>query len=434
MGGFNPIKKAKKIVKKVTKPVTQVVKNVAKNVKKIGSSVIKGVTNVARGVSRTFGKITNKFGPLGSIALAIAMPYALAGLSTGTTALMNSSNLFLRSVGTIGNTIRTGYQAFNAGMSKTFSTITKSISQTFQKFAPQTVKNTYARISQGAKNLFTASKNKIKQYTPKFRTAKAGTVEVYGVGDPGVSVISSTDAAAAIEAGTLEASQLGKQTLTQPGGWFTKTNSIGVQSDGLVQETINEAYKIRREGFGRNATKMFDDIKARSMELGTYVNDEQIGSYVERNLATSQVSIPEISYAGDMDYYGEPTGKYKIKTEVKDLGATGDYIDDGQGGFRFTGNKTFANEPVKSKYDSLKKAAKKTAFDFGKGLLKPTEPIEPVQFASPLDMNMETTGAQYGGTDITGTAGGQLFARVYGDSAANRLATYYKNMNILSSV
>jgi len=34
---------------------------------------------------------------------------------------------------------------------------------------------------------------------------------------------------------------------------------------------------------------------------------------------------------------------------------------------------------------------------------------------------------------ITGTAGGQLFARVYGDSAANRLATYYKNMNILSS-
>ena len=433
MGGFNPIKKAKKIVKKVTKPVTQVVKNVAKNVKKIGSSVIKGVINVARGVSRTFGKITNKFGPLGSIALAIAMPYALAGLSAGTTALMNSSNLFLRSVGTIGNTIRTGYQAFNAGMSKTFSTITKSISQTFQKFAPQTVKNTYARISQGAKNLFTASKNKIKQYTPKFRTAKAGTVEVYGVGDPGVSVISSTDAAAAIEAGTLEASQLGKQTLTQPGGWFTKTNSIGVQSDGLVQETINEAYKIRREGFGRNATKMFDDIKARSMELGTYVNDEQIGSYVERNLATSQVSIPEISYAGDMDYYGEPTGKYKIKTEVKDLGATGDYIDDGQGGFRFTGNKTFANEPVKSKYDSLKKAAKKTAFDFGKSLLKPTEPIEPVQFASPLDMNMETTGAQYGGTDITGTAGGQLFARVYGDSAANRLATYYKNMNILSS-
>lgn len=433
MGGFNPIKKAKKIVKKVTKPVTKVVKKVAKSVKKIGSSVVKGVKNIARGVSRTFGKITNKFGPLGSIALAIAMPYALAGLSAGTTALMKSSNLFLRSVGTIGGQIRAGYQAFNAGVSKTFSTITKSISQTFQKFAPQTVKNTYARISQGAKNLFTASKNKIKQYTPKFRTAKAGTVEVYGVGDPGVSVISSTDAAAAIEAGTLEASQLGKQTLTQPGGWFTKTNSIGVQSDGLVQETINEAYKIRREGFGRNATKMFNDIKARSMELGTYVNDEQIGSYVERNLATSQVSIPEISYAGEMDYYGEPTGKYKIKTEVKDLGATGDYIDDGQGGFRFTGNKTFANEPVKSKYDSLKKAAKKTAFDFGKGLLKPTEPIEPVQFASPLDMNMETTGAQYGGTDITGTAGGQLFARVYGDSAANRLATYYKNMNILSS-
>lgn len=413
----------KKVTRAVKKPISKAFKGVAKGIMKVGKATMRGIA-----------KLNKKLGPLGSIALAIAMPYALGGLSTGTTALMNSQNTFLKSIGTIGNQIRTGYQAFNTGISKTFSTITKSISKGFQRFAPKNVSNMFSRISQGAKNLFNSARNTVKKYTPKFRTAKAGTVEVYGIGDPGVSVISSTDAASAIQRGTLDASQLGKQTLTQPGGWFTKTNSVGVQSDAIVQETINNAYKTRLDGFGTNATTMFNDIKNKSLELGTYVNDEQIGSYVENNLATSQVSVPEMTYAGDMDYYGKATGKYNIKTEVKDLGATGDYLDNGQGGFRFTGEKTFSNEPVKTASSNLMKAVKKTAFDFGKGLLKPSdEKIPPYAIAANQDMTMQTTTAGYGGTDITGAGGGDLFAKVYGTDAANRLKTYYKNMNILSN-
>ena len=89
MGGV--VKKIKKTVKKVTKPLTRTVRRVAKAVKKIGKSVMKGVA-----------KISNKLGPVGMIALSIAMPYALSGLSSlvgtagGTTGLMNSSNLFLK--------------------------------------------------------------------------------------------------------------------------------------------------------------------------------------------------------------------------------------------------------------------------------------------------------------------------------------------------
>ena len=412
----------KKATKAVTKPVSKAFKGVAKGILKVGKATMRGVA-----------KLNKKLGPLGSIALAVAMPYALSGLSAGTTGLMKSQNLFLKSIGNIGNQIRTGYQAFNTGISKSFSTITKSISEGFKRFAPKNVSNVFSRISQGAKNLFNSARNTIKKYTPKFRTAKAGTVEVYGAADPGVSVISSTDAAAAIEAGTLKASELGQQTLTQPGGWFTKTNSVGVQSDAIVQETINNAYKTRLDGFGKNATTMFNDIKNKSIELGTYVNDEQIGSYVENNLATSQVSIPEMTYAGDMDYYGKATGKYNIKTEVKDLGATGDYLNDGQGGFRFTGEKTFSNEPVKTASSNLSKAIKKTAFNFGKDLLKPTDQkIEPYYMAQ-QDMTMQTGMTGYGGTDITGARGGELFAKVYGDSAANQLSTYYKNMNLLSN-
>jgi hypothetical protein len=40
----------------------------------------------------------------------------------------------------------------------------------------------------------------------------------------------------------------------------------------------------------------------------------------------------------------------------------------------------------------------------------------------------------YGGTDIKGTAGGNLVAQVFGEQAANRISNYYRNMNILSSV
>jgi hypothetical protein len=48
-------------------------------------------------------------------------------------------------------------------------------------------------------------------------------------------------------------------------------------------------------------------------------------------------------------------------------------------------------------------------------------------------MTMQTTTAGYGGTDITGTAGGDFITKVYGLDAANRIKNYYKNMNLISS-
>ena len=116
----------KKTAKAVTKPLSKAFKGVAKGIKKVGKATMRGVA-----------KINKKLGPLGSIALAVAMPYALGGLSTMTTAAMNSTNTFLQAIGNVGNAIRTGYQAFNAGVSKTFSSITNSIKRGFSKFAPK---------------------------------------------------------------------------------------------------------------------------------------------------------------------------------------------------------------------------------------------------------------------------------------------------------
>ncbi len=53
---------------------------------------------------------------------------------------------------------------------------------------------------------------------------------------------------------------------------------------------------------------MFNDVKSKAVELNTYVNDEQIGSFVENNVATNQYSKEVLQYSGDMDYYGTGTG------------------------------------------------------------------------------------------------------------------------------
>lgn len=426
-------KKAKKIVKKVTKPLTRTVRRVAKAVKKIGKSVMKGVA-----------KVTNKLGPIGMIAMSIAMPYALGGLSSlvgtagGTTGLMNSSNLFLKSIGTIGNQIRTGYQAFNTFAGTVKQGISKTISKAFSNLAPKGTGNIFSRISQGAKNLFNAGKEKLKSISPKFRTAKAGQSEVFGLGygTDGPMMMSNTEVAAKIKSGVLDAGQINVKSLTEPGGWFTKTNASGITSDKIVTDTINEAYKARLDGFGTNAKRMFNDIKDFSIKNDTYISDEQIGSFVENNVAAKNYSNEIMEYAGDMDYIGSGTGKFQIKTEIPDLSQTGDYKllnPNEPTSYSFTGNNTFGKQEATKGF--LAKNKTKLA-SLTKSLLKPDgvpvpDGTTPMFTGGGYDMAQFNAG--YGGTDQTGSSGGELVAAVYGDAAANNIKNYYKNMNILSN-
>ena len=422
-------KKAKNIVKKVAKPITKVVKKVAKKVAKVGKAVMKGVS-----------KVTSKLGPLGMIAMSIAMPYALAGLSSMTTAAMGSSQAgvfgnFIRAVGTVGNQIRTGYSAFNTFVGKATTSITKTIGDTFTRFAPKGVTNMFSNISQGAKNLYTASRDKLKSVMPKFKTAQGGQSQVFGTGygPDGPMLMDNSLVADKLQAGILKPGQVNMQTLTQDGGWFTRVNQAGVNADKIVSDTINDAYKIRLDGYGPNARRMFDDIKSEAMKLDTYVNDEQIGSFVENNLASNRYSQELLG-----SDYGVATGQYQIKTEVPDLMKTGDYRlragGGGQGSFEFTGGKTFNAPPVKESLTSrLRKSATSAMGDSIKSLLKPetTEPTATPYYGGGFDYS--ALGAtQYGGTDITGSQGGELVAKVYGDNAANRMKTYYKNMNLIA--
>jgi len=420
-------KAAKKVVKKVTKPITKVVKKVAKKVKKIGKAVMKGVA-----------KISNKLGPVGMIALSIAMPYALAGLSSMTTAAMSSSNVFLKAVGTVGNQIRLGYQAFNTGMSIAKKSITDVIGKTFQKFAPKGGTNIFSRISDGAKRLYTATKEKLKSVSPKFKTAKTGQSQVFGTGygPDGPMLMDNTLVADKLKSGVLEAGQVNMKSLTESGGWFTKANAAGVQADTIVSDVINDAYKTRLDGFGVNAKRMFTDIKNKALEMDTYINDEQIGSFVESNKAASSYRNDIMEYAGDMDYTGSQ--KFQIKTEIPDLAQTGDYTlgtarDRAAGTYNFTGNETFGKQPATKNF--FQKNAKKLK-DLTKSILAPSGDAPQGQGDIPLNLDtsrIDMAMSSYGGTDIEGSQGGSLVAKVYGQDAANRILTYHQNMNALNS-
>lgn len=428
--GWNPFKAAKKIVKKITKPITKIVKKVAKKVVKIGKAVMKGVA-----------KVSNKLGPIGMIALSIAMPYALAGLSSMTTAAMGYSQVgaygnFIRAVGTVGNTIRTGYQAFNASMtagkswlSGKMSGISRNIGKVFQNFAPKGEGNIFSRISQGAKNLYTSAKNTVKKYMPKPIKGAEGTINVYDSIDPGVIQMSSTDAAAALAKETISVGQLGEQTLSSKGGWFTRVNSAGVKADKLITETINDAYKIRLNDMGSNAKRMFDDVKAYSMKMDTYVSDEQIGNYITSNTASNTTAYP--TFDSNMDF-AQQNG-YKLKTDITDLSKTGDYIDNGQGGYRFTGENTFKAEAVRP--SNIKKASSSFLKDTAKSLLKPTEsmPLPAVYSFASSGGTTNDVSTSYDGTNILQSDGGSLFAKAYGQVEADYIGKSVKNMNILAS-
>ena len=426
-------KKAKKIVKKVTKPITKIVKKTVKKVKKIGKAVMKGVS-----------KISNKLGPVGMIALSIAMPYALSGLSSivgtagGTTGLMNSSNVFLKAVGSVGNQIRLGYQSFNTAMSLGKKSITDVIGKTFQKFAPKGGTNIFSRISDGAKRLYTAGKNKLKNMMPKPLTAKGGTSEVFGTGyaTDGPMMMSNTDLASKMtlpitDPNYISAGQVNMKSLTESGGWFTKTNAAGVQADTIVSDVINDAYKTRLDGFGTNAKRMFTDIKNKALEMDTYINDEQIGSFVEDNVGASSLRTDVSNYSGSVS----DVNKFQIKTEIPDLGATGDYKlfnPNEPNSLVFTGGETFGKQPATQNF--FQKNQKKLK-DLTKSLLKPsgTAPIESAALplsldTSPIDMNQSF----YKGTDQESSAGGTLVAAYYGQEKADMLR-YTGNMNLLNS-
>jgi len=405
----------KKTKKAVTKPLSKAFKGIAKGIKKVGKATMRGVA-----------RINKKLGPLGSIALAVAMPYALSGLSTGFKALQvanqgNNFGTFLNAIGRVGNTIKAGYNGTTGFISESFSSITNSIANGFRRFAPESIKNTYSQISEGAKELFKAAKTKTQQFSPI--KGKQGTigVEAEALGLNAKDGIIQVDTSSIVRDGKLMVSPESIKTRTLGSDkWFVQGS---VEADKIVTETINEAYKQNLKTFSPDTLRYFNDAKTKAINNKTYIDDERIGDLILKSPGTNK------SYLADYS-----TSPYKIDTN---LGTTGDYTALNEEGteFLFNGNKSFGTGEKSIGFASKAKKATGGAL---KSLLKKkdTTPGDVTSleftFGDGSGTMTDITGT-YGGTDITGAAGGNLLQGVYSDADRMKIMNYYKNMNILGS-
>lgn len=417
-------KTIKKVKKAVKKPISKAFKGIAKGILKVGKATMRGIAS-----------LNKKLGPIGSIALSIAMPYALGGLSNmigsaamsgihPATGMMGSKSLFIRSIGNVGNAIRTGYNAASLKVAGIKNSITNSISKGFSNFGKGN--NIFSRISNGAKNLFTKSRDFLKNKMPKPFKGTQGTVQVSDYGNPfgfeQTGTMTSNQAASALQSGIVDASQLSNQTLGKQ-GWFTQGSSA---TDKIVTDNINNAYQSTIDSYSPNMKRYFNDKVAFEKAQGTYVNNAMTGLETQNSLGTintNEMGFGNNKFSYDVDF--NKTGDYKMGTTAP--GQATEYT--------FTGDKSYANLNKKPLInDELKSKAKKAVMSKIKGLLSPTPDIPDVAALPGSQGDFSNTAkTTYEGTDIKGTAGGTFVEEVFGTRAANNMRTYYQNMNIHGS-
>ena len=411
----------KKVKKAVKRPISKITKGIAKGIAKVGKSVMRGVA-----------KLNKKLGPLGTIALSMAMPYALSGLSAGFTNMAATQgtgvfNTFVRSVGQMGVNIGKGYNAISGQISKGFSNITSRITKGFSNLGKGN--NIFSKISNGVKNLYQKAKTNFGNTFGK--KASAGQVEVFGqgYGPDGPMFMDVTKAAEGIKSGAIKSYELGTQTAGSKSGFFTKQlTKAQLDSQNLISKTINDAYADTLGGYSDNAMRFFTDVKKQAIAEGTYVNDFQVGELLKSNGLNQNVGYKNI--VADMGDEGTRflQSDFDI-TKSKNYKYVGS--PSGSGGYKFTGEEMFKTPKGTSTITKKLKDVALSKADSLLGNYRNLEPIEPYTYVGNQDMTNNTTIANYGGTNIEGSQGGDLIAAVYGIDNANAVKNYYKKMNLI---
>ena len=407
----------KKVTKAVKKPVSKITKGIAKGIAKVGKAVIRGVA-----------KINKKLGPLGTIALSMAMPYALSGLSAGFTNMAATQgtgvfNTFVRSIGQMGVNVGKGFNAISGQISKGMSSITNRITKSFSNIGKGN--NIFSRISNGVKNLYTKAKTNFGNTFGK--KASAGKVEVFSGTADGPILMDIEKASEGLIKGTIDASQLGTQTGGTQGGWFTKSLTSSQKSaQDLVTKTINDSYADTLSGYSKDAMRFFSDVKKQAIAEGTYINDYQVGELLKNNGLNQNVA-----YKGITTDFDEGT---RFLESNFDIGTSKNYkvLGDGKG-YEFTGNDMFKTPKGTSTITKKLKDVALSKADSLLGNYRKLDEIEPYQYVGNQDMTFDTAMTGTGGTNIEGSGGGTLIANAYGNEVANDYMNYYKKMNILAS-
>jgi len=407
-------KRVAKVIKKVRKPISKITKGIAKGIAKVAKSVMRGVA-----------KLQNKLGPIGMIAMSMAMPGIMQGLGgaftkMSTTYAGSPFGNFLKAAGKIGGNMKTGWTNFKSGIANKMGTITNSIKDTFSSMGNGN--NIFTKISNGAKNLYT----KAKELTPKFRAGTKGSVQVdgmgYGFGE--TTTMTSEQALKAIDLGQINASQLSKQTLGSAEGFITKAGSS--KSDSLITDIINDTYKSKINMLDGNGQRHFKDLISTAKNAGTYTNDGEIFNYMTSG--TKGTTAQYMDFTDDVIGYTTDLSKTGDYT----LGTARDRLTEG-GTYNFNGNKTFGDSLEPNKFTSaIKNNSKKLITTAADTLLKKTDMPEIPEFelitSAAATGNDGTIKPLISSATVKGSEGTEYFRKVYGDEAWANLKGTVNNM------
>lgn len=404
----------------VAKAVKKVTKVVKKPISKITKGIAKGIAKVAKSVMRGVAKLQNKLGPIGMIAMSMAMPGIMQGLGgaftkMSTTYAGSPFGNFLKAAGKIGGNMKTGWTNFKSGIANKMGTITNSIKDTFSSMGNGN--NIFTKISDGAKNLYT----KAKELTPKFRAGTKGSVQVdgmgYGFGE--TTTMTSEQALKAIDLGQINPSQLSKQTLGSAEGFITKAGST--KSDGLITDIINSTYESKINLLDKDGLRHFNNVLDTAKNAGTYTNKGEIFNSITKGQGITpqymDFSDDIIGYSTDLSKIGD----YRLVGPVEG----NNYV--------FTGNKTFGDSLEPNKFTSaIKNNSKKLITTAADTLLKKTDMPEIPEFelitSAAATGNDGTIKPLISSATVKGSEGTEYFRKVYGDKAWANLKGTVNNM------
>ena len=410
MGFFSNI--FKKIKKAIKKPLSKIFKGVGKGIARVAKNVWKGIKGLGTKAVQAYGKFSQKLGPIGMIGLSIAMPYFLGafsgaggGLWTGfgkmmgtsvtgpggqilKTGLSHSQNPFLSIIG------RAGKGMYNAGnfIGGTAKGITQTIGETFKGFASEgTFKS---KISSGFNNLYRG--------TSEVLTGKAG------MGTSDLARYSQSQIQQAVR---------GSKYLTQTGG--VNLGNANIQNS-FYRDVMAETMKGQVSMLDGNAKKYFNATK----NYFPGIDDKAAFEYVQNNgvfknnIAGKDVFSLDFSQSADFKFTA-PVDPIPGPTIAADYNFTGENINNTLKKFKVNTDLGYSGKIAKDSYKmpgedtggilskkNITNAALETAKNWfasdsdQQGLIQGTDP------------NLVVRGTKYLGTDIKGSAGGDLLAAI----------------------
>jgi hypothetical protein len=393
-------KKAVKAVKKIVKknPITKIVKKAAKGVKKLGGKLWDGIKKVGGKAMKAWGKVSQKLGPIGTIALSFAMPYLLGPLSgmAGTAWSNMATWLGTPATGagsTFVNVFKTlGYNAMKGAqfVGSTFKGITQTLSQTVRGFAGEG-----GSLSKG------------------FEALWGGTKDVF-TGKAGMGTLQGTQ------------SQVLGQTVTSYSGATIPTASGVVQTGGVNMMNANVA---NAQAYQAISNAMSGVTSQYTPEMAKYTNTLQnqykIDAHTAHQHAMQNGGVVNVDPSNGMSSYnldfnasgdfkfkqtgGPPNvGEYQYSGDASKIkfGDTNQYVGIRGNQYKVDGDTYGYGDPK-----STGLLSKSTASAAMNALSGYQEGAPELALPGGYDASLDPFNTRYDGTNVALSAGGQFLSK-----------------------